>query len=97
MTPFPPASREVLDSLVRDATGPVYNVSAVGVTPHPDGQPVFCLRLGTEPGNAPVYYALSPDAALRLARDLRAAVWQCLGEEEETVLPHGAKKDRKAR
>ena len=86
----------MLDSLVKDATGPVYNVSTFGVAPHPDGQPVLCLRLGTEPGNAPVHYALSPEVALRLARDLRAAVWQCLGEEEGAVLPRGAKKDRTA-
>lgn len=81
MRPVPPISTEAKDSLKRDASGPVYNVSTVGVTPYPDGQPVLCLRLGTELGNEPVHFALTPEAALRLARDLRAAVWQCLGED----------------
>ena len=96
MTPVPTIPAETLETLTGEVPVLVCSVSAIGVDPHPEGRLAVCLKIGTPAEKTPVHFGLSPEAALRLARDLRAGARRCLGEEEKTVLPRGAKKDRKA-
>ena len=80
MTPVPTIAAADMQALTGRSSAPGHIVAAIDVAPHPKGRLALSLRLGTPADDEPVHFGLSPEAALRLARDLRAVARNCLEE-----------------